>query len=180
VRTMIAGLVCLILSACAAGADEPKNVSTRASSTGPNDCPVTVPPRPGFVPPEPYPSEPPFGQVWYGTAELWTVLDAKGYAWRDPPVGKDGSVGDKTLWFSETFPSAGEGDFTGMDNVTLAAVRLDGSAPTVVEHSQGMPGFRHDIKNFMLMGLVLPKPGCWEVTASYRGAELTYVLQMGG
>jgi hypothetical protein len=43
-----------------------------------------------------------------------------------------------------------------------------------------MPGFRHDIKNFMLMGLVLPKPGCWEVTASYRGAKLTYVLQMGG
>jgi hypothetical protein len=41
-----------------------------------------------------------------------------------------------------------------------------------------VPSFNRDIKNFMLVGLVLPKPGCWEVTASYRGAELVYVLQV--
>jgi hypothetical protein len=139
---------------------------------------VTIPPRSGFVPPKPYPPEPPFDQVWYGTAELWTVLDPNGAIWRDIPLGKDGSVGDKTLWFSESFTSAGEGDVTGSDRVTLTAVRLDGSAPNVVEHSQGMPGFRRDIKNFKLMGLVLPEVGCWEVTATYRGAELAYVLQV--
>jgi hypothetical protein len=177
---IVAGLVCLLLSACTAGAGEPGNASTPASSTDRNDCPVTVPPQPGFVPPAPYPSEPPFGQVWYGSAELWTHLDPNGDVWRDLAVEKDGSIFNKTLWFSETFPSAAEGDFTGRDRVTLTAVRLDGSAPTVVEHSQGMPGFRRDIKHFKLVGLVLPKPGCWEVTASYRGAELAYVLQVEG
>jgi hypothetical protein len=177
---MIAGLVCLLVSACTAGAGEPGHVSAAASPTDPNACPVTVPPQPAFVPPEPYPSEPPFDQVWYGTAELWTILDADGDVWSDLPVRKDGSVFNKTLWFSESFPSAGEADFTGMDNVTLTAVRLDGSAPSVVEHSRGMPGFRRDIKYFKLVGLVLPKPGCWEVTAGYRGAELTYVLQVEG
>jgi hypothetical protein len=30
----------------------------------------------------------------------------------------------------------------------------------------------------MLVPLALPEPGCWEVTASYQGAELTYVLQV--
>jgi hypothetical protein len=177
---MVAGLFCLLMAACETGAGEPGHVSAAASPTDPNACPVTVPSQPVFVPPEPYPSEPPFDQVWYGTAELWTVLDANGSVWRDLPVGKDGSVGDKTLWFSESFPSAAEGDSIDRDRVTLIAVRLDGSAPTVAEHSQGMPGFRHDIKNFKLVGLVLPKPGCWEVTASYRGAELTYVLQVEG
>ncbi len=178
-RTKIAaGLCFLLISACAAGASEPRKGSTLASSTDPNACPVTVPPQPAFVPPRPYPSEPPFSQVWYGTAELWTILDPNGAVWRDLPIGKDGSVGDKTLWFSESFPTAAEGDFTGRDRVTLIAVRLDGPAPTVVEHSQGMPGFRPDIKSFKLMGLVLPEVGCWKVTATYRGAQLAYVLRV--
>jgi hypothetical protein len=181
VRTkIVAGLVCLVVSACTAGGAEQGNVSTPASPSDPNGCPVTVPAQPGFVPPAPYPPEPPFGQVWYGTAELWTHLDPNGDVWRDLPVEKDGSIFNKTLWFSERFPRAAEGDFTGRDHVTLTAVRLDRSAPTVVEHSQGMPGFRRDIKNFKLVGLVLPKPGCWEVTAGYRGAELAYVLQVVG
>jgi hypothetical protein len=38
------------------------------------------------------------------------------------------------------------------------------------------PSFNRDIKNFILVGLGLPEPGCWEVTAEYKGAELSYVL----
>ena len=93
---------------------------------------MTVPPQPGFVPPEPYPSEPPFEQVWYGTAELWTILDPNGAVWRDLPVGKDGSVGDKTLWFSERFSTAEDEDFTGNADITVTAERLDGPARKVV------------------------------------------------
>jgi hypothetical protein len=182
-----AGLFCLLISACAAGAGEPEHGSAMPSPTDPNACPVTVPPQPAFVPPEPYPSEPPFGQVWYGTAELWTILDANGDVWRDLPVAKDGSVGDKTLWFSDRFSTASDEDFTGNADITLTAERLDGPAHKVVATRPGplpadggVPSFNRDIKNFMLLGLVLPKPGCWEVTASYRGAELAYVLQVEG
>lgn len=177
-RTIIAGLVgCLVLSACAAGASEREDFSPMNSSGSPGTCRVTVPPQPGFVPPQPYPSEPPFEGVWYGTSELWTVLEPDGEVWADLPVGADGSVGDKTAWWSETFSSAEREDFSGLDDIKVTAVRLDGSARTVVEKS-GVPSFNPDIKNFLLVGLVLPEAGCWEVTASYHGAELAYVLEV--
>jgi hypothetical protein len=175
----------LMISACAASASERVDVSTPgsalrlrpASSAYTNTCPVTVPPQSAFVPAEPYPPEPPFEAVWYGTNELWTYLDPNGAVWRDLPVGDDGSVGDKTLWFSDSFSTAEGEDFSGDGDITVTAARLDGSAPTVVEEG-GVPSFNRDIKNFMLVGLVLPEPGCWEVTARYQGTELTYVLQV--
>jgi hypothetical protein len=182
-RRIIAVLVGgLMISACAAGASERADItspgSNPASSAGPNTCPVTVPPQPGFVPPDPYPPEPPFEQVWYGTPDLWTILDANGAVWGDLPVGKGPhAVGDKTLWFSESFSTAEGEDFSGDADITLTAVHLDGSAPTVVQEG-GVPSFNRDIKNFMLVPLGLPEPGCWELTARYQGAELTYVLQV--
>ena len=147
-------------------------------------CPVTVPPQPGFVPPEPYPAEPgppipTSDQVWYGTPELWTILDRDGALWNDLPVERDGSVGDKTLWFSESFSTAAGEDFSGDGKIQITATRLDGSAAPVAQRG-GVPSFHGHIKNFMLVGLVLPKAGCWEVTASYKSAELSYVLYVEG
>lgn len=147
-------------------------------------CPVTVPPQPGLIPPEPYPPEPPlfpepFQDVWYGSPELWTILDHNGAVWRGLPVAQDGHVGDKTLWFSENFSTAEGEDFTGDADITVTAVHLDGSSPEVIERG-GVPSFNRDIKNFMLVGLELPEPGCWEVTATYRGAELSYVVLVKG
>ncbi len=145
-------------------------------------CAVTLPPEPAFVPPQPYPSRFPNPNVpdaddsqWYGTPELWTILDHDGAVWRDLPVAEDGHVGDKTLWFSENFSTAEGEDFSGDADITITAVHLDGSAATVVEQG-GVPSFNPSIKNFMLVGLALPEPGCWELTASYQGAELSYVL----
>ena len=151
---------------------------SREASPAPRDidgCPVTVPPQPGFVPPKPYPPEPPFEQVWYGTAELWTQLDPNGAVWRDLPVGKDGHVGDKTLWFSENFSTAVGEDFSGDADITVTAVHLDGSARRAVQEG-GVPSFNRDIKNFMLVPVGVPEPGCWKLTATYRGAELSYVV----
>jgi hypothetical protein len=181
-RASIAGLVCVLMMSACAGIGEQGDVSTPAlnpvSSAGPTGCPVTVPPRPGLVPPHPYPPEAPYGQVWYGTPDLWTLLDESGAVWRDLPVGTGPhAVGDKTVWFSESFSTAEGEDFTGDAGITLTAVDLDGSAPTVVQEG-GVPSFNRDIKNFLLVPLGLPEPGCWELTARYRGAELTYVVQV--
>jgi Tol biopolymer transport system component len=168
-------LASLVVCACAAPAVEPDRL-VAASSAEPSSCPVTVPPEPSFVPPSPYPADPPFGQVWYGTSDLWTILDPEGAIWRDLPVGEGRhAIGNKTLWFSEDFSTSPGEDFSGDDRITLTAVDLDGSARTVVQEG-GVPSFNRDIKNFLLVGLGLPEPGCWEVTARYRGVELTYVL----
>jgi hypothetical protein len=184
-RTIIAWVVGALMISAWAGIKEPGEISTpgsnpsltRVSSAGPNTCPVTVPPQPGFVPPEPYPPEPPFEQVWYGVPELWTNLYPNGQVWKGLPVHPDGSVGNKTAWFSEIFSTAQGEDFSGDADITLTAVHLDGNARTVVVEG-GVPSFHRDFKNFMLVPLVLPRPGCWEVTASYEGAELAYVIQV--
>lgn len=140
---------------------------------------MTVP-SPGFVPPEPYPDEPGYGKVWYGTPRLWTMLDAGGEIWSDLPIGTGlHAIGDKTLWFSEDFSNAAREDFSGDANITLTAVRLDGPARTVIETS-GVPSFNASIKNFILVGLGVPKIGCWGLTAAYKGTELEYVFRVDG
>jgi hypothetical protein len=79
VRAIIVGLVAgLLMWACAADATERGDVFAPGRSAGASTCPVTVPPQPGFVPPEPYPPESPFDEVRYGTPELWTNLDPDG------------------------------------------------------------------------------------------------------
>lgn len=178
-RIPAATVALLLLSGCAVAPES--SGSARESSPSPTTrdigrCPVTVPPQPAFVPPGPYPPEPPFEQAWYGTPGLWTILDSNGAVWRDLPVGEGPhAVGDKTLWFSENFTTVEGEDFSGDAEITLTAVDLDGSAPKVVEKG-GVPSFNRDIRNFMLVGVGLSEPGCWELTARYKGAELSYVL----
>jgi hypothetical protein len=172
-----AAITVLLLGACGSASQSSAGPASPSPTTREVDgCLVTVPPQPGFVPPEPYPQEPGFESVWYGTPELWTILDRNGAVWRDLPVGKGPhAIGDKTLWFSESFSTAPGEDFSGDANITLTAVDLDESAPEVVEEG-GAPSFNEDVKNFILVGLGLPEPGCWEVTARYKGAELSYTL----
>ena len=139
-------------------------------------CPVTVPPQPGFVPPEPHPHEPPalYDSVWYGSAGLWTMLYPAGEVWTDLPVGPDGKLGEKTIWWSTGYPT----DHEPRPRSELTGRRLD--APGSAE--SGGPaggGFRHDLGSFMLVGLEI-LPGCWELTATYRGAELSYVVLVKG
>ncbi len=179
---VISAVVGLVAS-CASPSSSPTRLAGGGASPAPSPssrevdgCPVTVPPQPGFVPPERYPAEPSSDGAWYGTRDLWTILDSNGAIWRDLPVGKGPhAIGDKTLWFSERFSTAEDEDFSGNADITITAVHLDGSGRKVVEEG-GVPSFNRYIKNFMLVGLGVPEPGCWEVTARYQGAELSYVM----
>lgn len=59
-------------TAVAQGADNP--------AVSDFECPVTEPPTPAFVAPEPYPARPSAdGMVWFGTESLWTALPADGW-----------------------------------------------------------------------------------------------------
>ena len=133
---------------------------------------MTIPP--GFVPPQPYPSDPSIDGVWYGTPDLWTILDSNGAVW-DLPVGKDGHVGDKTLWFNERFSSPEGEDSSGNTVITVTARNLERSEPEAVQKGEGL-AFNSHVRHFVLIGLEVPKPGCWEVTARYEEAELSYVM----
>ncbi len=140
VGRMVAVVAVSLLTACAdpsasgigsAGARESAEPSPTSRQV--DGCPVTVPPQPGFLPPEPYPSEPSSDGAWYGTPDLWTILDSNGAVWSGLPVGKDGHVGDKTLWFSEKFSTAEGEDFSGNADITVTAVNVNGSGARVAE-----------------------------------------------
>lgn len=134
-------------------------------------CPLTVPPQPAFIPPKPYPPHPPdlYQSVWYGTAALWTMLDPEGEVWEDLPE-EDGRFTQKTFWWSEGYSPKDE----PAAPISVTGRRLDRSG-SFEAGGPGGGGFRKDIRSFMLVGLEIP-PGCWELTATYRGADLSYVV----
>ena len=140
----------------------------------PESCLVTVPGDNAFTPPSEAPEGPPsvYESVWYGTPELWTMVNPQGAVWRSLPVGTDGRLGEKTFWWSESFSFSGEPS----PNITVTAELLDGPALTVEAGGPGTNGSHPELGDFMLVGLELPQPGCWELTARYKNATLGYVV----
>lgn len=132
----------------------------------PASCPVTIPGTDGFVPsvdaPDPLPDL--YDAVWYGTPQLWTMINPNGaiddHTWL---------AGDKTFWWSKDFDEV-------EPDITITGRHLSGSAPTVTFGGPGTNGYHPTLGHFMLVGVQLPEPGCWELTAEYKGASLSYVL----
>ena len=83
--------------------------------------------------------------------------------------------GEKTFWWSESFSLMRELE----PDITVTAEHLDGSAPKV-EAEPGTNGSHPDLGDFMLVGLELPQPGCWKLTAQYKEATLSYVVWVSG
>lgn len=135
-----------------------------------NACAVTRP-DPAFVAPSPYPATaPPLYQAdWYGSEALWTMIDRDGEVWPFP-TGADGFV-QKTFWWSL--------EWAGWTNdpepaITVVGTRLDG--PGTFTSGPGTNAFREDFGQAMLVGVEFPTPGCWQITATYRDAVLSYVV----
>lgn len=99
------------------------------------------------------------------------MLDPHGEIWESLP-GHDGRFTQKTFWWSE------RNSAEGRSRLTVSGRRLD--APGAFETSgSGGGGFRADIGSFMLIGIGIPA-GCWELTATYRGVALSYVVLVTG
>lgn len=127
-----------------------------------NGCPWTKPEGNAFVPPSPYPADPPEGFFWYGTEALWTAL----------PV--DGNYGErKSVWWSANFPGGG----TEEDPDITVEWRAEGLAtPVRTTQGPGTNAYTDADGWFMIADGADPRtPGCWEVTATYKEATLTYV-----
>jgi hypothetical protein len=128
----------------------------------PETCAVTNPLEHPFVPPKPYQTS--RGINWFGTDKLWTYLPSNGIS----------GQGEKTLWFREEWShyNGWIPDESAL-KLTITARRLDAATPPP-EISAG-PTFTRDWKAFMLGGINLPTPGCWEITGRYVDAEVQFV-----
>lgn len=164
-------------AAAAAGDAAPKATAANTTAkvgTGPVSCPITRPPQPRFVPPKPYRATPPplYGGFWYGSDQLWTLLQADG-TW-EMARDKDGLF-DKSFWWRAGFDPRRE----QTPKLTLTARRLDVAGRAIAASSgQATNGWRDDddIGAFMLTGIGLPAAGCWEITGHYRARELSFVV----
>lgn len=132
-------------------------------------CPVTIPDG-DFAPPAPHDAASPIGegQAWFGSAELWTSLPLDGtYLPR------------KSVWWSEDFAGGGE---ESTPDLRVTWTRLDDpdpdpdAAPIVVDG--GTNAHTPEQGWLMIAGLDPTEPGCWQVTATYRDAELSYVFEV--
>lgn len=137
----------------------------------PDFCPVTRPPEPPFVPPEPYPSEAPYGQFWYGDNGLWTALHPDG-RWYALPHGANG-YSQKVFWWREGYDMTHE----PQPQIVVTTRRLDGDAPTFVTE-RGTNGYHADMGQFMLTGVEIPSAGCWEIIATYGNHTLSFAVSV--
>lgn len=140
-------------------------VPATAPTTVPvSDCPVTQPPAEPFVPPEPWASEPSSsGEVWFGDDDLWTVLDT------------DGHVARKSVWWSANFPGGG---VEPVPEIAVIYERLDAPGQVVDLGPEGTNANTAADGWFMIAGGGPATPGCWQATATYKGATLSYVYEV--
>jgi hypothetical protein len=140
-------------------------------------CVVTRPTLTGFVPSASYPAVPPLsdskpypsspatpGNLWYGDSALWTALHVDGDSGRR-----------KDVWWSSDFQGGTE---EPRPDITVTYERIDIDLPTVREAERGTNAFTEGDGWFMIAGIDSNEPGCWQVTAEYRDATLSYVFQV--
>jgi hypothetical protein len=131
---------------------------------------------PALVPPSPYPARPPAssGSSWFGSRALWTMLRPEGEVWRDLPRDKVG-YGQKTVWWSADWDAIHEPE----PAIRVTGRQLDGPA-TLSDGDPGTSATADGYPTAMMVGVVLPAPGCWELTARYRAAALSIVVWVAG
>ncbi|MEX0864447.1 MAG: hypothetical protein WD269_06175 [Acidimicrobiia bacterium] len=136
---------------------------TEVPGGGGQVCVVTRAGVPELTPPDPYNPDPSSeGSHWYGTPDLWTVLRSDGsYTPR------------KSVWWS----AASQGGAAEPDPDLEVTWRRLFENPLVIEGEPATNAFTPEDGSFMIAGFDPPLPGCWEVTATYKGSTLSYVYE---
>lgn len=134
------------------------------------DCPITQPQNPIFIPPQPWPSASPYENIfWYGSENLWTKLQTDG-TWRSLP-DDDGGMVQKLVWWHAGYNWQED----PMPDIGVRGRRLDSEAPEF-EFSGGTNTYHPDVESAMLIGASIPSLGCWEITGFYENEQLSYVV----
>lgn len=136
--------------------------SQTAFAQSESTCPVTLGSDRIFA--EPWPQ----ASTWYGSESLATILPDDGI-WSTTKPGARISV--KMFWWSIGFE-------TGQESaLTVKVDSLDGS-PNRVVVDRPTNAFGSTLgAPTMLTGIHFPDPGCWQITASFMGQELTFVVE---
>ncbi len=98
---------------------------------------------------------------WHGTKDLWTVLRADG-TYQLP----------KSVFWSSNFPG---GVVEKRPEIAMTWHRLDTAEPPIVEEGPGTNAFTGEEGWLMIAGIDPDVRSCWKVTATYKGATLSYV-----
>lgn len=152
--------------------ESPLSAENPLPQSAPDDCPITAPPEPPFVPPEPYAPTAPYGNIWYGSNNLWTWL-LPDDSWNNLPHSEKGYA-QKVFWWSEGYDQRTEPS----PQITVTSRRLDGDGPDY-EHTGGTNGSHEDMGQFMLTGVAISSSGCWEITGYYHKTSLSFVVWVG-
>jgi len=142
--------------------NDPGPISSDADESG--TCSVTIPSS-GFIPPDPFQQTPSFeGTAWYGSRDLWTYLHL------------DGSYAPKkSFWWSDNFPGGAEEE---QPQIMVTWSRLDSPTDDISSQSEGTNAYTVQDGWFMIAGHDPSEPGCWKVTATYKGATLSYTYEV--
>lgn len=118
-------------------------------------CPVTRPSDPPFVPPQPYSPSTGVNEFLYGSPALWTIVYP----------GWHVHSGGKLPFFSQGFVA----NKRERPRLTVVARRLDGLGPLLWSAltGSGFTGGKVLEEMFMVTGIDIPSPGCWEIGAHY-------------
>lgn len=154
-------------------ADPGRGVVGQAALPSRSTCAVTRP-DPVFVPPSPFLAAPPaaYASSWYGTAHLWTMLARDGEVWEGWVAATPPVLPQKTFWWSADWRPGAEPE----PAIAVVGRRLDGTGSFTYGPGTNASA---DFGTAMLVGIDIPSYGCWELTARYRDASLTYVAFVG-
>lgn len=140
----------------------------------PASCPVTLAAPMPYLPPPQYQGDEDTKSFWIGTDKLWTALIKPGvWIWAPHEPGHENEVQPlttKTFWGSVDFDWKTEYP----PPIKVTGKRLDGDAPPLLtlRPTNAFPG----PAAAMLVGVFVPTPGCWEITAEYKGEKLSFVV----
>ena len=145
--------------------------SATASPPEASEACIVTRPNPPFDAPSPYPSSPPDASyAWFGTPQLWTMLQLDGEVW--DAANASFPVGIKMFWWSSNWAGMREEQEPA---ITVVATRLDAPGAVTTDHATNAAADSLG-GEAMLVGIEFPSPGCWQLTAEYRGAVLSYIV----
>jgi hypothetical protein len=136
----------------------------------PDDCPMTLPTEPLYVPPGQDTVETGGPVFLYGTDALFTQLHSDG-RWRG--IKSATGTRNKSAWFRKDAEWGEEYPY----QLVVTAKRIDADGPMLtVPRVTNMLVGKEQEEVAMLLMLELPERGCWEVTGNYKSDHLSFVV----